>query len=152
MSGRVGKVSGGKSKGGRPRVEFSMKTLANMVRIQCTKAECAGVIGVSEDTIDRRVKDATGEGFAVFYKKHSGGGKTSLRRAQFKAALGTPPELATETSPAVSERAPNITMQIWLGKQALDQKDRHEVGIGGPDGGPVEVAVTYRMTKAKAKK
>ena len=113
----------GNPKGGRPRVEFSMKTLTNMVRIQCTRAECAGVLGVSEDTIDRRVKEKTGEGFAVFYKTHSAGGKASLRRAQFKAAT--------------VDRQP--TMLVWLGKQLLDQKDISRIEQTGADGGPIQV-------------
>ncbi len=117
---------GDKSKGGRPRAEFSMKTLANMVRIQCTRAECASVIGVSEDTIDRRVKEATGEGFAAFFKKHSDGGKRSLRRAQFKAAT--------------VDRNP--TMLIWLGKQMLGQKDISRIEQTGADGKPAVFIVT----------
>jgi hypothetical protein len=61
----------GDPQGGRPRIEIDMELLANMVGIQCTATECAGVLNVSEDTLDRRLKEETGEGFAEFYKKHS---------------------------------------------------------------------------------
>jgi hypothetical protein len=37
-------------------------------------------------TIDRRLVENTGEGFADFYKKHSDEGKVSLRRAQVEVS------------------------------------------------------------------
>ena len=119
----------GDPQGGRPRIEIDMELLANMVGIQCTAAECAGVLNVSEDTLDRRLKEETGEGFAEFYKKHSVDGKVSLRRAQFKAA--------TEQL--------NPTMLIWLGKQMLGQKDVSRVEKTGSDGKPVDVTIKYIM-------
>ena len=98
--------------GGRPRIEIDFDQLASMCRIHCTKEECAQVLGVSEDTIDRRLNEETGEGFAAFYKKHQANGKTSLRRAQMKSALDG-----------------NATMLIWLGKQILGQKEAQEVTV-----------------------
>ena len=119
----------GDPQGGRPRIEIDVELLANMVGIQCTAAECAGVLNVSEDTLDRRLKEETGEGFAEFYKKHSVDGRVSLRRAQFKAA--------TEQL--------NPTMLIWLGKQMLGQKDVSRVEKTGSDGKPVDVTIKYIM-------
>jgi hypothetical protein len=104
----------GDSQGGRPRIEIDMELLANMVGIQCTATECAGVLNVSEDTLDRRLKEETGEGFAEFFKKHSVGGKVSLRRAQFKAAT--------------EDRQPQ--MLVVLGKQMLGQGERRQADDG----------------------
>lgn len=118
-----------KPKMGRPRVEIDMGVLTGMCQILCTAEECAEVLGCSVDTIDKRLHEATGEGFAAFYAKHSGEGKRSLRRAQFQTALGTP---AKDGIPAVPG---NPTMQIWLGKQILGQKDRQEVAVTDPEGG-----------------
>ena len=70
-----------------------MEMLTNMVRIQCTAEECARILGISSDTIDRRLKEATGAGFAEFYKKHSDEGKMSLRRAQYQTAMGGNPTM-----------------------------------------------------------
>jgi hypothetical protein len=126
----------GDPQGGRPRKEIDMEQLANMAGIQCTATECAGVLNVSEDTLDRRLKEETGEGFAEFYKKHSVGGKVSLRRAQFKAA--------TEQL--------NPTMLIWLGKQMLGQKDISRLERTGPDGAPVAVEVNYNIVSATGPK
>ena len=55
----------GDPQGGRPRIEIDMELLVNMVGIQCTATECAGVLNVSEDTLDRRLKEETGEGLIV---------------------------------------------------------------------------------------
>ena len=69
------------------------------------------MLKVSEDTVERWCKRTYGENFAEAYKKHSAGGKISLRRNQFKLA---------ET---------NATMAIWLGKQYLNQRDRVDVKL-----------------------
>lgn len=95
------------NKGGRPRSEISMELLTELVEIQCTAEECAKVLGVSSDTIDRRLKEEGFAGFAEFYEKNAEGGKASLRREQWKLA-----------------RNGNATMLVWLGKQWLGQRDK----------------------------
>ena len=115
----------GDPKGGAPRKEIDFELLDNLVRIHCTAEDCAGILGVSIDTIDRRVKErgaeATGDkGFADLYKRLSPAGKASLRRLQWKSA----------------ERL-NTTMLIWLGKQWLGQTDKMDFEHSGPDGGPI---------------
>lgn len=91
----------------RPRKEVDIDLLTDLVKIQCTARECASVLHVSEDTLDRRLKEEGYDGFADFFKKHQDEGKTSLRRAQWNAALDG-----------------NPTMLVWLGKQYLDQRDK----------------------------
>ena len=76
--------------------------------LQCTLEEIAGVLGCSEDTVERWCKRTYSLGFADAYKKHSARGKMSLRRAQFRLA---------EKSAA---------MAIFLGKNYLDQHDSFE--------------------------
>ncbi len=124
----------GDPKGGRPRKEIDMELLTKLCQIQCTAVECADMLGVTDDTLDARLHEETGAGFSEFYKTHSSEGKVSLRRAQFKAALGSPAVEATPTTPAVPMLRPSITMQIWLGKQWLDQKDQQALQVAGPDG------------------
>lgn len=105
---------------GRPEIEWGDKefkqfeTLCNM---QCTQEEICSVMGVTDKTLMRllkeRYKDEFAEGekidFSEIFKKHSGSGKASLRRLQFKIAEGG-----------------NATMAIFLGKQYLGQKDQIE--------------------------
>ena len=90
--------------------EINFEQLKAMCRIQCTAVECAAVFGIDDNTLDRRIKEAGYAGFGEFYKKYSHEGKTSLRRAQWKAA--------TEQL--------NPTMLVWMGKQMLGQKDKSQ--------------------------
>lgn len=101
-------------KGGRPRIEIDMNQLTAACQIQCTAEECAALFDCSVDTLDRRLKEEGWEGFADFYKRHSENGRSSLRRMQWQSAKGG-----------------NVTMQIWLGKQMLEQRDKQDVEHGG---------------------
>lgn len=123
-------MSEGKNLGGRPRIEIDLDQLKNMVRIQCTAEECAGVFECSVDTIDNRLKEAGYAGFSEFYKIHSAEGKASLRRSQWKAA----------------EKG-NAAMLIWLGKNMLGQRDNLE--LSGPKGAPIQT-ITREMTEDEA--
>jgi IS30 family transposase len=98
-------------KTGRPRLEIDWEQLDKLCAIQCTKAEIADILGVSEDTIDRRCKEEHECSFAVYYKKHQSHGKASLRRQQFKTAMKG-----------------NPTLLVWLGKQMLGQTDQPHEG------------------------
>ena len=101
-----------KANSGRPRHvwdESQWRQVDGMCAIQCTAEEICGVMNVSQDTLERLVKDEYGVNFAEFYQKRSSKGKMSLRRMQWKSA-----------------EAGNVTMQIWLGKQMLDQKEKAE--------------------------
>ena len=95
---------------GRPKIEIEKQTFENLCKIQCTQSEIASVLNASEDTILRWCKSTYGDTFAASYKKLSEGGRTSLRRAQWIAAMKG-----------------NPTMLIWMGKQILGQKDQQRV-------------------------
>ena len=95
------------NKGGRPRLEIDWEKLDKMCAIHCTKREIADVLGISEDTIDRRCREEYDCSFAVYYKKHASQGNMSLRRQQFQTAMKGNPSLL-----------------IWLGKQILGQTDQ----------------------------
>lgn len=95
------------NKGGRPRKEIDQGYFEELCKIQCTLEEIAGVLRVSEDTVERWCERTYELGFADTYKKFSANGKTSLRRQQFELA-----------------KKGNATMLIWLGKQYLGQSDK----------------------------
>ena len=92
--------------GGRPKKELDQKAFENLCSLQCTKDEICGFFDIHEETLTRWCHDTYGEGFSDVYKKKSASGKMSLRRMQFRTA-----------------EEGNATMQIWLGKQYLGQKD-----------------------------
>ena len=84
---------------GRPKKVIDVEILKNLCEIQCTIKEIAQVLGVSTDTLQRNYKDEIATGKTL--------GKIALRRAQYRNAI----------------EKNNITMQIWLGKQILNQAD-----------------------------
>jgi hypothetical protein len=105
-----------KAKMGRPVKEIDFSLFESLCEIQCTLVEIAGVLKVSEDTIERRCKEHYQETFAESFKKLSAPGLISLRRAQMKTALDG-----------------NPTMQIWLGKQLLGQNDKLTIDVNKLD-------------------
>ena len=86
-------------KKGAPKKEVDVKVLRNLCEIQCTVKEMAFVLGVSVDTLNRNYKDVIQAGKSQ--------GKIALRRAQWRNAI----------------EKNNVTMQIWLGKNVLNQTD-----------------------------
>lgn len=93
---------------GRPKIDIDIDQFEKLCNIQCTKEEIAGWFNCSEDTIENFCKKNYKETFSAVFKRHSGKGKVSLRRNQFKLS---------ET---------NVTMAIFLGKQYLGQSDKIE--------------------------
>lgn len=95
---------------GRPKLAVDWKSAEGLAAILCTGEEISGFLGISYDTLERRIKETYKETFADWYRKHSVNGLISLRRSQFaNATIGN-----------------NVTMQIWLGKQLLGQTDKIE--------------------------
>lgn len=102
-----------KNKGGRPPKlqpdEETLNKVYNLGKLQCTTREAAAFLEVCHDTFLKFIDQ-----YKKAREKFESGketGKLSLRRMQLKSAEGG-----------------NVTMQIWLGKQLLDQKDKHEHG------------------------
>lgn len=100
-----------KSKRGRPEKEINPKVFEGLCRIQCTQQEVIAVLEVSRPTLHRWCKRTYGMNFEQVFEQKSAMGKISLRRSQFKMAESKP------------------VMAIWLGKQYLGQKDKHEVEV-----------------------
>ena len=93
---------------GRPKKEIDWVEFEKLCYFQCTLREISGWYECSEDTIERRCEEQYGMKFADVYAQKRQGGKISLRRRQFQMA----------------EKHP--VMAIWLGKQYLEQSDKHE--------------------------
>jgi len=86
----------------RPKAIVDTEAIKKLAQLHCTFDEIAQFCNVSTKTLQRR--------FVHTIKKGREMGKISLRRAQFEKALSG-----------------NVVMQIWLGKQHLDQRDRQEI-------------------------
>jgi len=105
----------GKHPGGRPRLQFDVRQVEELGRIQSTQAELAAVLGCGLTTVKERLE--SDPEFAAAYESGLEAGKSSLRRLQWKSALGG-----------------NIAMQIWLGKQYLGQRDVQSTELTGAKG------------------
>jgi len=110
------------NKGGRPRKAIDWEQVNSLCEIQCTGEEIAAVLGVHYNTLDSACKREFKQGFCEYIKKESYGGKSSLRRLQWKNA----------------EKG-SVPMQIWLGKQYLGQSDHTESEI--KDIPPIQIIV-----------
>ena len=88
-------------KTGRPEIKLNYEQISRMASRLCTREEIADFLEVSKSRLD---KDPL---FRDAYKKGKAKGKLSLRRAQYRTAVGKG----------------NPVMQIWLGKNTLGQKD-----------------------------
>jgi len=89
---------------GRPKANVDADQVEKLAQLQCTLEEIAEFVGCSHSTISRR--------FAQEIAKGRASGRISLRRAQWKLALGG-----------------NVVACIWLGKQHLGQSDKVEQKI-----------------------
>jgi hypothetical protein len=85
--------------------DIDPEVVDRLAAIHCTIDEIGAVVGCSRDTIERRFREQVETGKAK--------GRASLRRMQWKSA-----------------EAGNATMQIWLGKQCLEQTDKTTIHHG----------------------
>jgi len=94
---------------GRPPVLIETKELQRLGRLNPTLDEVAAYFGCSRRTIERRFKEDD-----ELYEKFEAGkamGRLAIRRKQMQ----------------ILEENDNPIMAIWLGKQLLGQRDKHDV-------------------------
>lgn len=105
-----------KNKGGRPRTHIEYTEVQKLAAIQCTDAEIASWIGMTEEGFRKRKK--SDKQLVGALKDGRDRGKSSIRRMMFQAA----------------EKG-NATMLVWLSKNVLgytdkiDQKNDNKVEI-----------------------
>ena len=100
-------------KTGRPKLVIDWKVFETACKLFATKNEICGLLEVSDSTLSRKVKVEYGVTFDEYIKQGHSFAKVSLRRNQFK----------------LSEKS--AAMAIFLGKNYLDQKDVHGLGVSG---------------------
>jgi len=100
-----------RKKMGRPVTKFDYEKVEKLASIHCTDEEIAYILDISPSTIKRHKKDDTR--LLDCIEKGHAVGRMSIRRAQFESAL----------------KNHNATMQIWLGKQYLGQRDESHQSI-----------------------
>jgi len=120
--------AGSKHPGGRPRKgvnqlsSYKWPTAATpnqvfaLARCSLSGEEIASILGFSRDLLYKNPE------FSTAFQKGHNECNSSLRRKQYEMAMRG-----------------DRTMLIWLGKQRLGQKERHE--YSGPEGGPIPLSV-----------
>lgn len=106
------------------RIEILPERVAELAKRLYTVNQIASHLGVSHDTLQRRLKEPE---FAGILECNQATATTEIIDLQMAAA-----------------RKLNPALLIWLGKQYLGQKDVVEQHVTGADGGPLELRVIYR--------
>lgn len=114
---------------GRPQKEINWSLFEELCSLQCTQSEIASVLKVHPNTLSDRVHDKYQEDYSTTYKKYSEGGKTSVRRYQFKMAQKS------------------CAMAIWLGKQWLGQTDSKDENKFDPEQLAKLMLILQQMSK-----
>ena len=107
--------------GGRPVKPMDIAVIERAASIGCSPEEIAALCHVSRATFHSRV--ASDPVIADALERGRDQGRATLRRMQWQAA-----------------QKGNPTMLIWLGKQMLGQRDKHE--IAGAEEHPL--VITYK--------
>ena len=99
------------AKVGRPKTEYDLKQVELFGRFKATYQTMADWFEVDVRTVEREMSPDADTEFCRAYKKGMADLKLRLSEAQIHNAL-------------VNN---NATLQVWLGKQYLEQKDKSEV-------------------------
>ena len=122
------------NKVGRPKIELDLANLEQLCRLNCTMPEIASYFDIPLRTLEDKytnepkVRDAINKG--------RNQGKLSLRRKQL--------QILDETN--------NATMAIWLGKQLLGQRDKHDIVTEDRSTGKLSEALAIAERLARDKK
>ena len=123
-SAAAGRKKRAGGKGGVPEVEFDLDDLEEMAALGIPNERMARLLHIGKATLQRAVADTPEVEDAIELGRARL--DRSLRTAQVRTALsiGTPG---------------SATLQIWLGKQLLGQRDVRAVDVTGAGGGPLEL-------------
>lgn len=119
---------------GRPLVFIDWPLAEKLAKIQCTAKEIASVLNINQDTLADRCKRDHKLTFSDWFKKHSDGGKASLRRSLWNMATGD---------------RPNAAVAIWLSKNYLGMSEKIETISGGTESGTPVVNLIFDNEEKK---
>ena len=94
----------------RPKVDIDWDKVGKLLQAHCSAVGIASMLGISTDTLYLRCKQDLNVDYTAFSADKRAEGIELLRAKQYQTAMDG-----------------NVTMQIWLGKQYLGQKDKQEV-------------------------
>jgi len=94
---------------GRKRSVINWRKVDKLLEAGCSGVEIAAALGVDDKTLFRACERDKKVLFGAYSQQKRASGDSILRVAQFENA-----------------KAGNTTMQIWLGKQRLNQSDKSQ--------------------------
>jgi hypothetical protein len=95
---------------GRPKADIDWNKVNKYLQAQCNATGIAGLLGISVDTLYIRCKTDHKMDFSAYSAQKKAEGKELLRAKQYQSAMEG-----------------DKTLQIWLGKQYLEQKDKSDI-------------------------
>ena len=103
------KVSKKKKSGGRPKIIIPWDTVDKLLQAHCTGTEVAAHLNIHPDTLYLGCQKEHNMGFSEYSRQKKESGVSLLKATQFKTALKG-----------------SVPMQIFLGKNYANQKDKPE--------------------------
>jgi len=94
----------------RPKAIIDWSKVDKYLQAQCTGTGIAGLLGIHPNTLYQACEALYKCNFSEYSEQKKGEGKELLRAKQFQTAMEG-----------------NVSMQIWLGKQYLEQRDKTEI-------------------------
>ena len=94
---------------GRPAALIDWKAVDRLLQAGCAGTQIAARLGIRAEVLYDGCQREHKADFTEYSRQRKEAGDTMLHEQQFAAAMKG-----------------NITMQIWLGKQRLGQKDKHD--------------------------
>lgn len=107
-----------KNKGGRPPIDIDFNVVDKLCELHCTGAEIAGFLEIHYETLNNKIKDQLKpdgthySGFPEYFAVKCSRGKVTLRRMQWSSA-----------------NKGNVAMQIFLGKNLLNQTEKQTIDM-----------------------
>lgn len=101
-----------KKTSGRSEAVIDWEYVDNLLRSHCTGTGIASLVGVHPNTLYRLCEERNKISFSEYSQQKKAEGKELLRQKQFSVAMQG-----------------DKTMMVWLGKQYLDQSDKHDQKI-----------------------
>jgi hypothetical protein len=97
----------------KTKVKIDWKQVENLLMAGCSGVEIAASLGIHENTLYKRCKDDLKIEFVAFSQQNKAKGDSLLKAKQFESAI----------------KDKNIPMQIWLGKNRLNQTDKNQTDL-----------------------
>lgn len=123
-----------KGHGGRSKIVWSEQQwhlFESMCLLTNKRHRIATAMGHDEKTVDRLVSERHGKTFSEFLEQRYEAGNMKILAKQYEGAVGVEPRVDPATSTLIPGRPPNPTIQIWVGKNRLGQRDKRDLTSGG---------------------